>query len=574
MLHFNKEATINGNLLFFKENNNPSFKPLQITPKVIKQQAIYKAQRLIMLDNYRKYVEAYNKNLNHLNKEVKRYNSKVYAFVAQNSLEPEAVMETEEFKNLVGKCSIFEYNQAVKIFNQKKGKLLVEQVEHKAVKKSLEHTFSAILFKYAMQIDEKNNILINVGATTTRSIQKVKVNHYELANTVIDGVNILPYSKRTIHNHVNRLTDAGILFGYEFHGNNKPVSYFVNNQILTLFCQETRKTLNAQNQLFNFSFVKNLHHNEIDTLPFLNKYKINDVVNNQHQHKGDLPANQSLKFSNENNFYKNTKTVKNFKEQLNNHFKKNAPKASENAPKAHQAQKFSNLSDFLRSKIIDTTNFCEELSAGSFNNYRFGNRKHLENEIIYGNMDRHELRELLIQTVLKISAPIWTNHKNVTVATWRAAYNVFNDTQFLNPNGTIPGKNVLMYKFDNLVWRLKYAKAYFKKHTEFKALYPSQYFDPTRKTAKSGGFAYTIEALKSRENYKQEKQKRQELRNRKSAKRNRNYNAIELIEKKINALKNGKISIVELHDYVKNNASIPANVAENLPNYIHRIYKA
>src|SRR5690606_31152418 len=113
---------------------------------------------------------------------------------------------------------------------------------------------------------------------------------------------------------------------------------------------------------------------------------------------------------------------------------------------------------------------------------------------------RHELREILIQTVIKISAPIWANHNNVTIATWRSAYNTLNDTQFLNPNGTVPGKNVLMYKFDNLVWRLKYAKAYFRKHTEFNALYPSQYFDPTRKTAKSGGFAYTIEALKTKQN--------------------------------------------------------------------------
>src|SRR5690606_14982106 len=121
-------------------------------------------------------------------------------------------------------------------------------------------------------------------------------------------------------------------------------------------------------------------------------------------------------------------------------------------------------------------------------------------------------------------------------------------------------KNVLMYKFDNLVWRLKYAKAYFRKHTEFNALYPSQYFDPTRKTAKSGGFAYTIEALKTKQNYQEERKKRQEIRNHKAASRNKQYNAIELVEKKINALKNGKISIVELHDYVKNNASIPQNV--------------
>ena len=130
-----------------------------------------------------------------------------------------------------------------------------------------------------------------------------------------------------------------------------------------------------------------------------------------------------------------------------------------------------------------------------------------------------------------------------------------------------------MYQFDNLVYRITYAKRFFNKFSDYNALYPSQYFDPTRTQKKSGGFAYTLEALKRSQNGQESHQKRKQQQLDEAAKRNTKYKAIGLVEKKINLLKNGKISIPDLHDYVSNNAHIPKEIKNNLSKYVERAYR-
>jgi len=528
-----------------------------VEPKVIHHQAMFAEQRKQTLNKYRRYVQDYNDACSTLNKAVFEYNTKVEVFTIQNQLETEAFKANKAFKIQMGNISIYEYNSAAKIENSTSGKPLIKLRIHEPIKKPTEQVFSMILFKYAKQMDEKTAILKRYDATTVRALQKVEINHYELANTVIDSVNTLPYCKKTIQNHVKRLTEAGVLFDYTFKGREKPVNYHVNSQILTVFCCHKKLNLCGENQLFKLKFEKDLHNNEIVTRTFINKKEIIEVVNNQPPSKetesiSSILSKMQLSNDNNQNHYKNTNQRKQFETKA--------------------AEKSSKISNYLHEKIEDPSELLKDVANGDYDNYRFVNRALLEKEVYGGNLPKEELRNLLLQTFIKIAAPLW-KQKNANLGTWTNAWTIIEEEFLLNNNKSIPNKATLLYLFDNLVFRITYAKRYFKKYNQFNILYPSQYFDITRKTSKSGGFAYTIEALKRKQKNEEYQEKRKQKQIAMAQHRNFRNNAIVLVEKKVNQLKNGTISIIQLHDYLTNNAHIPQDIKENLHLYIERGYK-
>lgn len=549
-------------IAFSKNANHQSNGEIVVQPKIIQHQSIYLAQRREMLDKYRQYVQQYANNCDKLNKEVIAYNSKVIAHIEQTNNKDWAASVTASFKSDLGRCSIQQYNKEARERNLELAQPLIQLKKYVPVKKSTEHVFSMIIFKYGMQIDEKNKILLNCGATTTRALQKVKVNHHELANTVINDVYTLPYCKRTIHNHINRLVECGILFDYAFRGREKPVEYHVNSQILTLFCNKNKKTLTIENQLFKYNYGKKLHNNEIDTRAYKNKKEIIEPVKKHARIKGTdtiggvlntMQLSQKSDNNESNDESTNTRIETSSEEQT---------RGANFSPK---------ISEYLYGNLQDTQSLMQDLTQQHYENYRFTQRHQLEKEVYQGNLLKAEFRELLLQIFIKLAGPIYKN-RTPNEGSWRKAWNIINDEFLLNPNGSIPSKPVLMYQFDNLVYRITYAKRFFNKFPDFNPLYPSQYFDPTRKQKKSGGFAYTIEVLKRREKSLENKEKQKAKQIEAAKQRNYKLKAIELVEKQVNKLKNGKITIMQLHDYVSDNAHIPQEVKKNLPKYIQRIY--
>lgn len=561
------------NFIAFSEASKHSvFERADAVPLIIKKQNIFLAQRREILQKYRAYVQEYNQGILKQNRAILDHNSNVMSYVAQFNLYKKQEDVTAKLNNRIGRVSINEFNQAAKLANKVMGQSLIEMKKHSKIRKALEHTFSNIIFSYALQMDKKNSVLENVGAPTTRALQKVEVNPHALTLMTVDGVTALDYHPKTVSNHVKRFADAGILSGYEYRGQNKPVKYYVNNRILVVFDQISRKKIIAENQHFTSPSWKSLSHNKRDTKDYLNKKKITENVENHSHDKGEngkhFPLMQSLQ-----DMYKNPQAA-----LASQSSTLNAPGAAQNTHNNASGgsgfiKKQSALSDSLYSEIMDISEFMEDLTGGKFNNFRFRIRKQLEAEAYRGDLDRNEFRELLLQIFLKIAAPIWKNHTPF-MASWRKAWNLINETMLTNPNGSCPNKSTLIYLFDNLVWRITWAKSYFRKHKDFNALFPSDYFDPTRKTQKSGGFAYTLEPFKNHQKYQENKEKQIAKRNAMAGKRNKTYKAIELVEKKVRALINGKCSIIELDDYVRTNANIPWAIKNKLPEYIQRASQA
>ncbi|WP_323028438.1 hypothetical protein [Gelidibacter japonicus] len=542
-----------GQIAFVQEKGAIHYVRQDVTPKILTKQEIFKPQRNMMMDNYRHYVQQYANRCYAMNKEIIAYNKTVQSHIKETDSKDESIRRTEMLQSGLGKVSIEEYNEAAKIENKNNGRLLIELKKHVPIKKPTEAIFSMILFKYSMQINEKNAMLERCGAVTTRAIQKVKINPYELANTTINDVDTLPYTKRTIQNHINRLIDAGVLFNYTFNGSNKPVEYHVNNDILVIYDHKTQKTLTADNELFNSQGGKNFHHNEIVTRANKDKKKITEIVSKQFPLKEVLQS-----FVPHDNQSKKNKST-------------NPPIAKKDAPAAEKSAKNS---EFLREMTLPSQTLIQQLTNGDHDNYRMDPNliNGLEREALHGNMNTREFRELLLQIFIKMSAPIWKG-KNVYMGVWAKAYMLMDDEFLLNFNGSVPSKMNAIHFFNNLVWRLTYAKDYFRNFTEFRPLFPSDYFDPTRKLKGSGGFAYTLEALKDQMEYENAAKKRKEKRERDAVPRNKAITARRLVEKKINEVVKGNITVSQLHDYVKNNAHIPQDYIMNLPNMLAKAFK-
>ncbi len=557
---------------------------LQVIPKIIQHQNIHLAQRRIMLEKYRHYVQKYANSCPILNKEVLQYNAKVMAHVEQTKNHDYAKQVTDAFNEDFNKVSIQEYNHAVRLRNIELAQPLIKLKKFTPVKKSTEHVFSMILFKYAMQVTEKNNILKSCGATTTRGIQKIQINHYELANTVIDEVFTLPYCKRTIHNHINRLVEAGVLFDYTFKGREKPVEYHLNAQILTLFCLKKRKPFCAQNQLFTFSFEKELHNNDIDTRTYINKKEIIEPVNKQSRIKdtetlSGVLSKMQLSEKTDNNQNNNRNTIQ----------RSNSEKEKHTSGANFGAKTQVDMASFLLKNIDDRQTLIEKFSHGHFKNWRFYENapkknpyalvtmQHLEYEQDYGIMLKADFLELLQQILFKMCGNIYRkSNKNGLFNYAGPSYKGYMqiETLLLNKNGTVPTKKVLLSTFKGLLWRIKFASNYYNSKS-ITPLFINEYLDPTRTTSKEGGFAYTLQFYKNHlelQHFSEKVIKTKQLQQEKAKVRKQKMKAIELVEKQINKLKNGQISIVKLHDYVSNNAHIPQSIKAKLPEYIQRAY--
>lgn len=587
-----------GQILF----NNKGFVKQSVVGAPVTTPNIFPVQRKEMMLLYGKYVEDYEARIPLLNKAVREYNAKVKDYIETHDLKERAAFKKRQFNRMMGKVSIEEYNQAAQTQNLQQKKPLLKLKKHIKVSESTSKIFQQIIFEYAMQIAEKNKYYKKVFVTT-RSLQKMQCNLFELANKTNEvGSRFLRYDERTIQRHLFRLVDAGVLFDYEFKGyyhdkttgnrKGKPSEYFVNSDILRIHNGKTKKTLSLKNQLYSFSETTTFTNINTVNRTYINKIEVIEVVNKQHLDKektnsSNLSLIESMAIA----------INKNPREQSKEHHPRKQPKKQEqvspaenftkNEAPVHMDQKRTaaqiyryNLMEFMESKIEDKQILLEKYAEGAFKNYRFYKShkrflsfKHLEHEAKGGMMRNEDYLELATQILFKVSGNLYrkANEKGVFVYPGDAHYGYVElKNMLLTSNGCVPKKETILHYFKGVLWRLEYASRCFNSEkSTYNPWFPSKYFDPTRKTAKSGGFAYTkkvyIEHL-SLDNHKKTVEKRRAKQNKEAAARNERHHYMELIDKKYNLLKNNKLSLNTYIDYLTNTAYLDTE----LQNYGYR----
>ena len=157
-------------------------------------------------------------------------------------------------------------------------------------------------------------------------------------------------------------------------------------------------------------------------------------------------------------------------------------------------------SDILLNKIEDPTDFVQNLAKHHYDNYVAIRIEKLEKEVSSGTLDRDEFKELVLQDHFKIAAKLWKG-KTPYAGSWANAYHTWKREKFVTHSGESSNKHITLARIEQLRYRVAGVGRYLKKHPDFQLLFPGDYFDVTRTTAKEGGFEYTLKMWKKHEAY-------------------------------------------------------------------------
>lgn len=470
-------------------------------------------------NEYNIQVAAYNKlvngyNLAHNPKEAKKYASEISAFKEiNNSL----------FTN--------QYNKQVVAFNEKVGFVCIKQRTKQTIKDATELFFSVIVGFYAKQLKKYNKALEQTGQSTRiakNNLKALEIDHYKLANHNIDGITRLTSCKRTAQNHIKRLREAGILTNYFYSGQKKAIKVHLNPKILVVFDGKTPKKQNIENERFTPIESKDLHDNSDSTRTLLKEKEKKSNVFNIGSLITDLMPQSDV-------FYKNTSSNKNPLDE----------KANQGPPKNANINR--KISENARKIIIDDRQLAENLFKKVYEKYevlRFDRLLQLE---MYSDLSNEEFKTLLVQDIVKQSYKIWKNH-NVFQGEWKRTINRLNEILFKN----IETKEMMLQKLKEYRWKINFARQWFLKNQP-NALFPYQYFDPTRKNTNEIGFSGLHFAWKSHLKYNELKAKKLQNEKIEAKKRQRRLSDVKKMNNILQKFYTGKINFNKMYDYINQN---------------------
>ncbi len=512
------------------------------------------------LDNYRLQVAKENNLIKEVNNEINSYNAKVELFCAGKLDDiqkeyPKLFLKNIKLKESKVKFEPQDYNTLVEEFNNERGMLLKKR-KLQTIKPPTFLHFEAILHLYGKQLSKYTEQYIKAATTEFKPVRPVDINTYHIAalERSLDNetfVYSLPVSNATIRNNRNKLERAGILTNYKFRGHKKGVKMHISPKILVLFDAKTGKYTNAENQALTSQTCKKFtDKNKVNTRTL--KSNINKKKNGQADFSEKGTASPDFSFV----------------------FYKNIPEQDEKSKLggARENVKVSkNLSEKLENSIMHPQDFALRLAAGEFSNYNRIDKRILYQESSKGTMSRVDFKELIIQEFFKNAAKLYRT-STPFAGSWKKAINAYMDKMFIVNNGGgqtwLNSKEMMVDKLQELLWRLNSAHKWFLK-TKVKPLYPSDYFDFTRKDKKEIGFEYTAKKYKEHLKYIENKPKLAKAVAKKAEIRAKNVNHSKKFEQKMNSFMRNRIQLPELIEYVDSN--LPPNYLQKLSDYLLKI---
>lgn len=519
--------------------------PLQLNERII---AIYpaiidKAFKSTM-DNFRSYIASYNFKTQAENELIALHNSSVKAYCEQNELS--AVQSTYKALFLQKSKSITQpraYNQAVTDFCQQYGNI-IEKKKIQSVKYATEVVFQNLLHLYNAQLMHRNEKFIKAGITAKRPLQEFKINSFLVTQLKRNEVNSLPICSKTVRNHRKRLEEAGVFVAYHFAGKNRAVEVHINPSILVVLEIKTMELITANNQEVSFLKEKELPDNNESTRTILNEYKMNENVNNSQNYRSSSEALTGF-----NSFF--TRAHNGQRQDL-------TAGAGEKIP----------LQDTLSQKLLDLIvhpqELAENLANGEYFNYKPIDIRYLYKEAFSGTMTNEEFRELALQDFFKSISKIY-RFSTPFVGSWKKAITLYYQNKWIAFTGSSFNKSVMVDEIQQMRWRTTWAVKWFVKN-EFKPLFPYDYFDMTRKTAKEVGFEYTKSKWNEHQRaiVKYEALKKKQISN--ANQRKQAINHAKKCETAVNRFFKDKLTYGQLFDYVEQN--LPKEFVEKLPNML------
>lgn len=497
------------------------------------------------MDNYRKYIEAYNFKTEAENEQTVKHNVTVESFLAENVLNE----VQKEFSSLFIKNNkslpARTYNSLAEAFCQEYG-MIVAKKKIQVVKFATELVFQNLLHLYNSQLMKRNEQYIKLGVTALRPLEEFKVNSFLVTQLKRNGIASLDLCRKTVRNHRQRLEECGVFVDYVYRGQKRAVELHINTEILIVLDLKTAQLISIENQCVTSENKKDLLDNNESTGTPLNEFKKKENVNNIPLSDKEFPLVTPLIF------FTGTPTGK----------KQNPTKgAGEKKIKIPET-----LSEKLQNLVIDPQELAVSLADKHYNNYKPIDLRFLKEEAYHGTMLKEAFRELCIQDFFKSMSKIYKN-STPFAGSWKKAIRLYMDNKWISFTGDSFNKTNILEDITQMRWRGEWARKWFIKN-EFTPLFPYDYFDMTRKTSKEVGFEYTkskyAEHLQSKVKYEALKKKQQAN----AERRKEEINHSKKCENEVNRFLRNKITMPQLFDYVEKN--LPAEYLEKLPNMIEK----
>ena len=473
------------------------------------------------MDKFRVFVDAINAKRKIENESIDKYNESCKAIKLNEIQDTFKRVFEKKFKSF----SASFYNEEVDKLFAEKGIQLPKKKLH-IIKYSTELVFQNILHEYAQQLKQHTKVIQDLGITQERPLKMLEINSVKIAQLERNGVKSIPVTNETIKNHRKHLIDVGVFFDYTFCGHKRGVKVHINPEILVVLDLKTEKLTTVENQCVTTRTAKSFCNTKEVTVTKVNNNNIKENVDNNSLEKGTASPDTSFVF------YNNTTS------QLEN---KQTRAAAKNVKVSE------NLEKLIETKI----EFCNNLTKGNYNNWVPIDIRTMYLESKEGTITREEFRELEIQEILKSLAKLYKNGKPY-FGSWLKAYDLLLSKEFLNPNGHLYHKDLMVDKLQEYRWRINHANKWFTK-TGVRPLFPHEYLDPTRTTAKEIGFVYTKKAFLKHKKDIQERISNENVIILNAKKRKECINYAKKFDLVISRFMNNRLSLNDTFDYIKNN---------------------
>lgn len=528
----------------FNVNRQPQSEkqqPLSTAPREFVHPILTKENIKVTLQNYRKAVDAYNDKVWKANTLLKRYNQNVEKHRQRHPLPKRLQAELVQFYESISHLDTWARNEKTEAFNREYG-MIAGKDKIQTIKFPTEQVFAAILWHYNQQLYKRQYRRIQLDVYVPGKLPYVELHSGWITRAKRDGVISLPICNRTFRRYRERLQEAGILQDYVFEGSSRPVKMRINPEILVITDNHSSKKRAAENQSLTSGERTECPHNNVSNRDSLNKFQIKANVSKHSEERSSARGLTSPDLS----------SIRDTREQ------------GEEKTDAAAPEKLT-LSTFLRQRLEEKEDFGLDLAAHRYDNYTPLRMEILEKEAFSGTLDRDEFKELVLQDFFKTAAKLWKD-KRPFPGSWIKAYNHWMAQKWVTPGGMSSNKHNILTRIPELRYRLQSVARFLKKHEEFNLLFPGDYFDTTRTTAKEGGFEYTRKAWKKHQDYVTGKNSAEKQAVATAKKRKRRLSDLQKVDNHVNNYLKGKFDLQELFSKVEQvgNRELSARLPEIL----------
>ncbi|WBL25092.1 hypothetical protein [Zunongwangia sp. HGR-M22] len=485
---------------------------------------------------YSRYIEKYNARVRNTNLQVKQYNSQVISHRRKAFISFEQKLKEGIWKEQHKSLSPEAYNKAVESYNLEHGPQIRKVKLLQEVRPESKQYFVAFLHQYNMQLFNRKKLRCDLQVHVPGELPKLELYPNKIIDAERDGAKNLPVTVETIRAHRERLEEAGVLTGYEYHGSTRPLKIAFCEEVLSLTDNGLPKSAENENQALIQIQTKKVHHNNVSS-------RIQSLEETKYREEGaaaNAPAQKDCT-------KKSTGTPR---RQGGKNFNAGDDQAGNPQKKFTAALEKNELSAVLTSSLLDKIELAQDLSAGNYKKYKPLAAKIAKQEAYYGAMHPEDFKELAIQDIFKYAAILFSSLE-VHPGSWVNAYKIWIKEKFQNFNGQTLSKPNMFSQWQKAIEVLRQVKKYSQNHKEWQPLYPSRYFDPAFTYKENNSFEYAYRFFK----LDQEKVDSYQKRRIQAEKSLRYKTDTEKAREQIRKFINGRIELQLVYDYVKYNCN-------------------